>query len=86
MNPRYKVVGWPSERIQASHLERLAVVYVRQSTIQQVSEHQESTRLQYGLVNRAIDLGWRPERVLTIDDDLGKSGSGLSAISHRSRA
>ena len=75
MNPRYKVVGWPSEKIQASHLERLAVVYVRQSTIQQVSEHQESTRLQYGLVNRAIDLGWRPERVLTIDDDLGKSGS-----------
>lgn len=66
---------WPSEKIQAHHLDRLAVVYVRQSTLQQVSDHQESTRLQYGLVGRAEALGWRVERVLTIDDDLGKSGS-----------
>ncbi len=66
---------WPSEKIQAHHLERLAVVYVRQSTLQQVSDHQESTRIQYGLVGRAEALGWRTERVLTIDDDLGKSGS-----------
>ncbi|EKU96253.1 site-specific recombinase, DNA invertase Pin [Leptolyngbya sp. PCC 7375] len=66
---------WPSEKIQAHHLDRLAVVYVRQSTLQQVSDHQESTRLQYGLVGRAEALGWRAERVLTIDDDLGKSGS-----------
>ena len=66
---------WPSEKIQAQHLERLAVVYVRQSTLQQVIDHQESTRIQYGLVGRAEALGWRTERVLTIDDDLGKSGS-----------
>ena len=66
---------WPSEKIQAEHLDRLAVVYVRQSTLQQVNDHQESTRIQYGLVGRAESLGWHTERVLTIDDDLGKSGS-----------
>jgi transposase-like protein len=40
------------------HRERLAVVYVRQSTRQQVEGHQESTRLQYALVDRAVTLGW----------------------------
>ena len=49
---------WPSEKIQAEHLDRLAVVYVRQSTLQQVNDHQESTRIQYGLVGRAESLGW----------------------------
>src|SRR5438270_1181720 len=67
--------GLRAEKIRASHLERLAVVYVRQSTVQQVLEHQESTRLQYGLVSRAEALGWATERVLVIDDDLGKSGA-----------
>jgi DNA invertase Pin-like site-specific DNA recombinase len=67
--------GWYSEKLQARHLERLAVVYVRQSTLQQVLEHQESTRIQYGLVDRAQALGWKLERILTIDEDLGKSGS-----------
>jgi hypothetical protein len=43
-------------KIQASHLKRLAVVYVRQSTLQQVERHQESTRLQYALAERA---SWR---------------------------
>ena len=42
-----------SSKIRARHLDRLAVVYVRQSTMQQVLDHQESTRLQYGLVQRA---------------------------------
>ncbi|MDX6382096.1 MAG: hypothetical protein QOI57_3120 [Rubrobacteraceae bacterium] len=55
--------------------ERLAVVYVRQSTPQQVLDHRESTRLQYGLVTRAQQMGWPKERVLLIDDDLGKSGA-----------
>jgi hypothetical protein len=64
-----------SEKIGASHLERLAVVYVRQSTTQQVLEHGESTRLQYGLADRARTLGWPEERILIIDDDLGKSAS-----------
>jgi DNA invertase Pin-like site-specific DNA recombinase len=63
------------EKIHSSHLERLAVVYVRQSTLQQVERHQESTRLQYGLAEQARRYGWSPERVLVIDDDLGCSGT-----------
>lgn len=65
-----------SEMILPAHLERLAVVYVRQSTAQQVLDHRESTRLQYGLASRAEQMGWPPDRVLVIDDDLGKSASG----------
>jgi DNA invertase Pin-like site-specific DNA recombinase len=55
----------------------LAVVYVRQSTAGQVAEHGESTRLQYGLTQRAVALGWAPSRVLVIDEDLGHSASGV---------
>src|SRR5262252_11056707 len=68
---------WPgySEKLTVRHLERLAVVYVRQSTMQQVLDHQESTRLQYGLVQRAMTLGWSEARVLVIDEDLGQSGA-----------
>ncbi len=64
-----------AEKIRSFHRERLAVVYVRQSTVQQVLDHQESTRLQYGLVSRAQALGWAAERILLIDEDLGKSGA-----------
>lgn len=64
-----------SEKISSSHLERLAVVYVRQSTAQQVLDHEESTRLQYGLATRAQTLGWPEDRVLLIDDDLGRSAA-----------
>ena len=64
-----------TEKIHPWHLDRLAIVYVRQSTPQQVLDHQESTRLQYGLVARARDLGWAADRVVVIDDDLGKSGA-----------
>ena len=53
-----------SEKVGAWHRDRLAVVYVRQSTVPQVLDHQESTRLQYGLVDRAQALGWAPDRVL----------------------
>jgi DNA invertase Pin-like site-specific DNA recombinase len=66
---------WYTEKILPRHWERLAVVYVRQSTLQQVLEHQESTRLQYGLVRRAFAWGWPESRVLVIDDDLGRSGT-----------
>ncbi|MCF7996959.1 MAG: recombinase family protein [Chromatiaceae bacterium] len=62
-------------KIQACHLNRLALVYVRQSTLQQVERHQESTRLQYALTERAVALGWAPEHVEVIDDDLGRSGA-----------
>ncbi len=63
------------EKIQGRHRDRLAVVYVRQSTMQQVVRHQESTRLQYGLVERALELGWPRERILVLDEDQGQSGS-----------
>jgi DNA invertase Pin-like site-specific DNA recombinase len=64
-----------SEKVQNHHLDRLGVVYVRQSTLQQLARHQESTRLQYGLVERARALGWPRGRIEVIDDDLGKSGT-----------
>jgi DNA invertase Pin-like site-specific DNA recombinase len=62
-----------STKIQGQHRDRLAVVYVRQSTPQQLVRHQESTRLQYGLVERALAFGWAQQRVLVIDEDVGKS-------------
>jgi DNA invertase Pin-like site-specific DNA recombinase len=65
----------PDSKVQSRHLERLAVVYVRQSTPQQMLRHQESTSLQYGLVERAQRLGWPRERTVVIDDDLGRSGA-----------
>ena len=64
-----------TEKVHPWHRNHLAMVYVRQSTPQQVLDHQESTRLQYGLVARAQDLGWAADRVVVIDDDLGKSGA-----------
>lgn len=64
-----------SGKILSRHRDRWAVVYVRQSTLQQVARHQESTRLQYGLVDRALSLGWSPAQVRVIDDDLGKSAA-----------
>ena len=66
-------------KVQPRHRDRLAAVYVRQSTVQQVQVHQESTRLQYGLAERAAALGWAPSRVLVIDEDLGHSASGADA-------
>src|SRR5436190_3649853 len=69
---------WRSEKIQPWHWQRLAVVYVRQSTPQQVLDHQESTRLQYGLTERAVELGWAEAQVVVIDDDLGKSGTSVA--------
>ena len=58
-----------SEKLTPEHLERLAVVYVRQSTLQQVMDHQESTRIQYGLANRAAAWGWSTDRIVVIDED-----------------
>jgi DNA invertase Pin-like site-specific DNA recombinase len=62
-------------KIQAHHQDRLAIVYIRQSTLQQVERHGESTKLQYGLVEKAYNLGWPKDKILVIDDDLGRSGS-----------
>jgi DNA invertase Pin-like site-specific DNA recombinase len=63
-------------RIRADHLAREAIVYVRQSTIGQVIDNVESRRRQYALVERAGHLGWT--NVSVIDDDLGRSGSGVA--------
>jgi DNA invertase Pin-like site-specific DNA recombinase len=65
-----------SQKIKAIHLMRKAVDYVRQSTMKQVYENSESTRRQYALKERLIQLGWQPENIMTIDCDLGMSGSG----------
>ena len=64
-----------ASKIQGVHLDRVAIVYVRQSTLQQIERHRESTRLQYGLVERALALGWAKQRVVVIDEDLGCSGA-----------
>lgn len=64
-----------SEKITVQHQQRLAIVYVRQSTQQQVLEHRESTARQYALVDRAVALGWTGSAVMVIDEDQGCSGS-----------
>jgi DNA invertase Pin-like site-specific DNA recombinase len=63
-----------SEVIQPSHLERLALVYVRQSSPHQVLANQESLKLQYDLQHRARAAGWDPAQVRIIDADLGRTG------------
>lgn len=63
------------ERISTLHRAKLAYVYIRQSTAGQIRHHQESTTLQYRLVERALTLGWPRDRVTVIDEDLGKSGA-----------
>ena len=60
-----------SEHIQPLHLSRQALVYIRQSSPNQVLKHQESLELQYGLRERAADCGWHPSQIRVIDVDLG---------------
>ena len=63
-----------SGKITSVHRGRLAVIYLRQSSMAQVREHTESTTRQYGLVEEAVQLGWARLDVLVIDTDLGVSG------------
>ncbi len=65
--------------IATTHHERMAYVYVRQSTLWQVNEHQESTERQYRLQERALELGWPPTAIAVIDEDQGRSGSSATA-------
>src|SRR5262249_8283607 len=67
----------PSPKLRPWHLDRSAIVYVRQSTPQQVTGHQESNARQYALAERASALGWPRSQVQVIDDDLGKSGQSI---------
>jgi hypothetical protein len=64
-----------SDKIRDEHLRRGAIVYIRQSTPTQLTENRESQRRQYALADRARELGF--QRVDVIDEDLGRSGSGL---------
>jgi hypothetical protein len=64
--------------ITRRHLDRLAIVYVRQSTLMQVREHSESTARQYALAEDAARLGWPALAIVTIDSDLGVSGRSAS--------
>ena len=63
-----------SEKIQSHHLQRKAILYVRQSSVQQVLHNRESSALQYAMRDRLKRLGFT--HIETIDDDLGRSASG----------
>lgn len=63
-----------NSKILKTHLERRAVVYLRQSTPQQVESNRESTERQYALADRAQLLGWENSQIQILDGDLGKSG------------
>jgi DNA invertase Pin-like site-specific DNA recombinase len=63
-----------SVKITSAHLAEIPIVYVRQSSPQQVLKNRESTERQYNFAEQAVAFGWPRDRVLTIDEDLGKSG------------
>lgn len=65
-----------SPKIRLEHLNRRAIVYIRQSTLTQVRFNRESTERQYALQEKALNLGWNQEQIQVIDGDLGISGSG----------
>jgi DNA invertase Pin-like site-specific DNA recombinase len=79
--PDSRVAMIRSDKITDEHLERLAIVYVRQSTQQQVLEHKESTARQYALADRAVAFGWPRAAVEVIDEDQGHSGSSAEGRS-----
>jgi Resolvase, N terminal domain len=61
-------------KVRDHHMDRKAIVYIRQSNPQQVAEHKESTARQYALADLAVALGWPRDRVAVIDADQGHSG------------
>src|SRR5438552_8844221 len=67
-------LGQRSHAITDRHLSKLAIPYIRQSSTQQIFEHQESRERQYGLADYAATLGWPRERIVVIDEDQGRSG------------
>src|SRR4030088_1957701 len=66
-----------SEKIKPHHLERKAILYVRQSSAHQVLHNRESSALQYAMRDRLTALGW--SRIETVDEDLGLSAAGGTA-------
>jgi DNA invertase Pin-like site-specific DNA recombinase len=67
-----------TSKIQSMHLQKPAYIYIRQSTMAQVRQHQESTERQYALKEKAMALGWSAERIRILDGDLGVSGAQMS--------
>ena len=67
-----------TEPVQETHRQKLACIYLRQSTLKQVRQHQESTERQYALRDKALQLVWPPERILILDHDLGISGTQMA--------
>ena len=63
-----------SEKIRPNHLQRKAILYVRQSSAYQVTHNLESQKLQYAMQARLRNLGW--QEIEVIDDDLGRSAAG----------
>ena len=66
-----------SELVKMKHIERKAIIYIRQSSTHQVVTNQESLKLQYALKQRALDLGWQEQNINIIDSDLGITGSTI---------
>ena len=66
-------------KVTGSHLERLAVVYLRQSSPAQVRFNVRSTERQYAFADEAAKLGWEAERIVVVDGDLGISGRDAHA-------
>ena len=64
-----------STKIGTDHLQRSACVYIRQSTLFQVTHHRESTERQYNLREQALGFGWSPETIDVIDEDQGQSAT-----------
>lgn len=75
MMPTNPLVALPSTKIHPSHLERWAIVYVRQSSPQQIHRHKESAQVQANLQLRAQHLGWPVERIRILEGDQGRSGT-----------
>lgn len=69
-----------TELVAAHHLNRKAIIYIRQSSPHQMLSNQESLRLQYALRKQALELGWTEAQVEVIDHDLGQTGA---SITHR---
>ena len=67
-----------THKVQGDHLDRQALIYVRQSTMRQVLKNTGSKIRQYDLTQRALELGWPPERIVVIDEDQGTSGTSLA--------
>jgi DNA invertase Pin-like site-specific DNA recombinase len=67
-----------THKVQDDHLDRQALIYIRQSTLMQVLKNTGSKIRQYDLDQRALELGWSPERIVVIDEDQGTSGTSFA--------